>query len=98
SIFRVPSVLSWRPALPRPHRRGLIEARNSRSAVSKTAVLLFRGLTAAASLKHVVHAMTDRFPASLPRPHRRGLIEAGSSPLSALLPVASSAASPPRPH
>jgi len=73
ALFRRPSPLTCSP-LPRPHRRGLIEADDARSA-QHGAQGLFRGLTAAASLKR-------RWRAA-----RRSTS-----------PWCSSAASPPRPH
>ncbi len=62
--------------LPRPHRRGLIEAGYMRELTPQYLYGLFRGLTAAASLKLEVHEPQDRTVGTLPRPHRRGLIEA----------------------
>src|SRR5581483_798488 len=64
---------SRRPALPRPHRRGLIEA--SHAASTPPATSLFRGLTAAASLKPGLAlrlrsiARNRSSAASPPRPH-----------------------------
>src|SRR5581483_1822301 len=87
-----------RRPLPRPHRRGLIEATTAPTRASGMA-RLFRGLTAAASLKPSM-PRTDWQP---PSPLFRGLTAAASlkprlGVLRGLPRQGSSAASPPRPH
>src|SRR5581483_9155190 len=67
-----------------------------KQAKETTPAFLFRGLTAAASLKHVVLDEIGRMPGfPLPRPHRRGLIEA--MPTSAP-PCPAQSRALPRPH
>src|SRR5688572_29357261 len=85
-------------ALPRHHRRGLIEA-NLASIGSGRKKGLFRGITAAASLKPRPHRpLPVAVVLPLPRHHRRGLIEAGATMAEWDEDDCSSAASPPRPH
>ena len=81
-------------SLPRPQCRGLIEARPvSRSAFSVRS-LLFRGLSAAASLKRALGRVGRRLAGSpLPRPQCRGPPEGERC-----IVTHSSAASVPRPH
>src|SRR5581483_2164918 len=94
-ISRSPS--AHRRSLPRPHRRGLIEARRS-SRLGSEAARLFRGLTAAASLK-----LWSSHPPSGAAGLFRGLTAAASlkhwtTEVEDTDHHISSAASPPRPH
>src|SRR5581483_5986869 len=89
------AVILTKGALPRPHRRGLIEAGQLRLARMTLAGNLFRGLTAAASLKLSGYLTAWAVWAqSLPRPHRRGLIEAQMI----AMPAAPDPPALPRPH
>src|SRR5581483_5245144 len=80
-LIEAPTAAAPAPAaccrpLPRPHRRGLIEASEARASDARNIIQLFRGLTAAASLKPRRRRPPAAHRAPLPRPHRRGLIEA----------------------
>src|SRR5262249_40176132 len=78
--------------LPRPHRRGPLEAAASRR-TWPTGCNVFRGLIAAAPLKPLTPRWNRRLHRGLPRPHRRGPIEAKTS-----LPLTSDNSRLPRPH
>src|SRR5579875_1826057 len=70
-----------RHGLPRHHCRGLIEAPRKIWKWLSSSGHVFRGITAAASLKRDAPRIVRDYLESLPRHHCRGLIEAAPGPI-----------------